>query len=88
MALTLTFTLGAPCAGDNHFGVRATIVETGQKIDVPLVKSDIKQALTADEAQTFVALLMRLFVRQLSGSTAAQIKTAIEMKSLDLTVGG
>ena len=85
MALTLTFTLGAPCAGDNHFGVRATIVETGQKIDVPLVKSEIKQALTADEAQTFVALLMRLFVHQVSG-TAAQIKTAIEAKMLDLTV--
>jgi len=88
VALTLTFTLGIPCAGDNHFGVRATIVETGQKIDVPLVKSEIKQALTADEAQTFVALLMRLFVRQLSGSTAAQIKAAIEAKTLDLTVTG
>ena len=88
MALTLTFKLSAPCAGNNHFGVRAIVVETGQKIDVPLVKSEVKQALTLDEAQTFVTLLMRLFARQLAGSTAAQITAAIEAKTLDLTVTG
>ena len=88
MALTLTFTLGIPCAGDNHFGVRATIVETGQKIDVLLAKPDLKAPLTKDDIQTFVVLLMRLFVSQMSGSTAAQIKAAIEAKALDLTVTG
>ena len=88
MALTLTFQIGAPCAGDNHFGVRAIVTQTGQKIDVLLATPDLKAPLTKDDIQTFVVLLMRLFVSQMSGSTAAQIKAAIEAKALDLTVTG
>jgi len=85
MALTVTFQIGAPCSGGNHFGVRATVTQTGQKIDVPLVKSDFKEP-TAEEYAEFVRMLMNVFYQQMPNATPSEMKTRVDAKTLNLTV--
>ena len=87
MALTLSFQVSAACAGGNHFGVRTTIMQTAQRIDVPLTRQDFK-APTADEYAEYVRVLMNIFAQQMPSATTAQMKTAVEAKLLDLTVIG
>lgn len=87
MALTLAFTVGSACSGDGHFSATCTL-STGQKRTLHLVKSDLRRVPTDDELDAFLRVLLVLYTRQLAGTTAAQIKTAIEAKTLNLTVTG
>jgi hypothetical protein len=87
MALTLTFAVGAPCAGDGHFTV--TVDPTpGAPVVVTRDKATYRRALDDEERGQFAEYLVRLLVQQLAGSSAAAIKTAIEAKTVDLTVTG
>lgn len=87
MALTLAFAIGSPCAGDGHFTV--TVNPTpGASVVLALDKATYRRALDPDEKRRFAEYLVRLLVQQLAGSTAGQIKAAIEAKVVDLTVVG
>ena len=87
MALTAQFSFGAPCAGDNHIPV-TLVVTPGADVSFTVTKAEINVPLTSEDKETFARLLLRAYRAQLSGSTAAQIKTAVEAKTLDLTVTG
>jgi len=87
MALSLTLSIGAPCAGDGHFSVTADLTPGGQ-VTMPVHKAALLEAPTIAEVEAFVRVLLRLYVRQMAGTSAAQIKAALEAKTLDLTVTG
>lgn len=87
MALTINFSVGAPCAGDGHFTV--TVDPTpGAPVVLALDKATYRRALDAEERVQFAEYLVRLLVQQLAGTSAAAIKTAIEAKVVDLSVTG
>lgn len=86
MALTLKFTVGAPCTGGNHFAITATPTP-GTARTFQYTRAEMLEAITSDELETFARVLARLYRTQLAGNaTPVQIKTAIEAKTLDLTV--
>jgi len=87
MALTLAFSIGAPCEGGNH--VRVTVTPSaGAPVVLDVAKDDLKAAVSEEDKEAFARVLLRLMARQLTGSTAAQIKAAIEAKTVNLTVTG
>lgn len=83
--MTITFRIGPPCPGGNHFDVTTTLNPGGSFV-LPFSKEDLKAALTADEREATVRVLLKLLVRQLLTATPAQLKTAIEGKTIDLSV--
>lgn len=87
MALTLTVAISAACTGGNHFAATATL-SSGQSRTLDLVKGEVRTAPTDADLDAFLSVLIRLYCRQLVGTTAAQIKTALEAKVLNLTVVG
>ena len=87
MALTITFAIGAPCAGGEHFPV--TVDPTpGAAIPLTRDRKTWRQALDADERERFAEYLVRLLVGQLAGQSAAQIKAVLEATTIDLSVTG
>lgn len=87
MALTVQFSIGTPCAGDGHIPV-TLLVTPGADVSFIASKADLKVPLTADEKEIFARLLLRAYVAQMSGTTAAAIKTAVEAKNLNLDITG
>ena len=87
MALTLNLTFGSACSGGGHFSATGTL-SSGQSRTLALTKGELHVAPTSDEIEAFLSVLLKLYVRQLAGTTAAQIKTALEAKTLNLTVAG
>lgn len=89
MAFTVGFTVGAPCAGDNHFPVTATRVEVpAQTLTITITKSQATAALSAQERIDFLTLLVRFLLSQGGSATGAQLKAAIEAKVVNLTLPG
>lgn len=87
MALALTLSVGVPCAGDGHFSVTAMLTPGGSRT-LRVTKDALRDAVSPDDMEAFVRALLRLYVRQIGGTSAAQIKAALEAKVLDLTVIG
>lgn len=85
MALSLTITFGAPCAGGNHFIATVTLTPGGAR-SFEFTRADLAEAVTPEERDTFARLLLRAYGAQLAGQTLLQMKTAIEAKTLNLTV--
>ena len=85
MALTLTLTIGPPCSGGGHFTLTGDLTPGGQQT-FAFSKQEMAAPVTEDERATFIRVLVRLYHEQISGLTPAQIKAAIEGKTLDLTV--
>lgn len=88
MALTGQFSIGAPCAGDNHFPVTLVVTPGADVGPFSMSKQEAKTAPSLDEREVFARLLLRFSVAQMAGSTAAQIKTAVEATLFNFTVTG
>lgn len=88
MPLTVTFAVGPPCSGGNHFDITATAQPSGATVVVHVTKPDLRVALSAPERELLVNLSLRAMVNQMTGQTPAQIKAALEAKTLDLTLTG
>ena len=87
MALTAQFTIAAACSGGNHFSATLTF-SNGQSVTIPLNRQVVRDPITAEDAEAFAKVIFRMFARQMTGTSAAALKTAIEAKVLDLTVVG
>ena len=85
MALTLRLSIGTPCSGGNHFAVTG-IPTPGVARAFDFTRQELRSPVLPDEMETFARVLIRLYANQLNGQTPAQMKTAIEAKTLDLTV--
>lgn len=88
MALSLVITIGTPCSGGNHFPITGTLAGAFSAVrTIPFTRQDIGVPVTDDDIEVFMRVLIRLYRNQLAGNaTPAQIKAAIEAKTLDLTV--
>lgn len=87
MPLTARFSISPACPGGHHFDATLTFL-SGQAVTIPIDRSRLRDPLTLDEARQFAEVLLRLYVRQMAGQGAGQIKAAVETKVLDLTVIG
>lgn len=85
MALNLTYSFGTLCSGGNHLTVTATLTPGGS-MAFPTEIGEIKRASTAEEKRTAALVILRLLVEQIANQTNAQIKAAIEAKTVNLTV--
>lgn len=90
MAYTVTFTVGTQCTGGGqHWPVTGTRVEnTAQNLTVTVTKAQATAALTAQERAEFFTLLIRFLLSQGAAGTNAQLKTALQAKTVDLTLPG
>lgn len=89
MALSLNFTFGAPCSGGNHVPVTAAL--TGaitRSRAITVTREELLAVPTTEEADTAIAVIIRLLIAPLATKTNANIKTAIEAKTINLTVTG
>jgi hypothetical protein len=88
MALTLTVQVTPACGGDNHLNLTGTL-STGQSRTLRgLTKAALREKPTDEELDSFILVLCMFYIRQLAGTSATQIKAAIEAKTLNLTVTG
>ena len=79
----MTFAVSSPCSGDNHFTVTATV--GGKPYPLPLAKGELLDPVSDDEACRAILTLLRWMGPQLADRSAANIKTRLEAKTLDLT---
>lgn len=86
MALTAHFTIGAACDGGRHFTASLDFTP-GPTVTIPADRDLMAAAITVEERETFVRLLLKMAVMQLQGQTPAQMKAAVEAKVYDFTVG-
>lgn len=70
---SVTAQLVAVCAGGDHATVRMT--KGAQTRDVPMLVSDLRGPITAEDIETFVRVAFRLLAE---GKTGAQFKTAAQ----------
>lgn len=88
MALTITFAVGPACSGGNHFDITATAAPSGVQAVVHVTKPDLRTPLSPAEHVLIVNLMLRAMVAQMSGQTPANIKAALEAKTVNLTLNG
>jgi len=89
MALSLTFSFGAPCATGEHFPVTATLTGAVNKSKTVAASRDIlTNPPSADDVDAAVIVLLRLLILQLSNKANANVKTVVEAKTINLTVVG
>jgi len=90
MAFNITFTVGAACkSGGEHFPITATRVEIpAQTLTVNMTKAQAVVALTNVEREQFLPLLIRFLLSQAPSATNAQLKTALETTTVNLTLNG
>ena len=88
MALTITFAVGPACSGGNHFDITATAAPSGRQRVVHVTKPDLRTPLSLQEQDQLIELLLRAMVPQMSGQTPANIKAALEAKTVNLTLSG
>lgn len=86
MALTQQFVFGAPCGGGGHFTVTSTLTPGGSRV-FEFTRGELLAPVTAEEAEATVRVILRMYAKQLEGQTPLQMKTKIEVKTLNLTVG-
>lgn len=89
MAFNITFDVGTPCGGGSHAPVTIQRVENAaQNLTVTVGFTEARQPLTATEREQFALMLVRLLCSQGSAGTNAQVRTALEAKTVDLTLPG
>jgi len=88
VALPLNLTIGTPCSGGNHFPLTGTLAGTiAQARTYAFTKQEMAAPITDEEIETYIRVTAKLERNQLpANATPAQIKTAIEAKTLNLTV--
>ncbi len=79
---TLTFTVGAGCAGGNHYDV--TLHLGGASMKIPMQHSDLEQSLTNEEKREWGRLLVRLLVGELTDRGVPNVRQKLAAASLTL----
>jgi len=85
MALTISFTSGSVCAGGAHFTITAQ-PSAGPALTIGVDRITLRTPLSLEEREQFLQLLLRILVMQVPpGTTAAQVKTALAARIVDLS---
>ena len=74
--MALTYTLGQPCAGGNHWDVNVVGIG-GQPITLHIQYPDLLVPLDEDELTELVALQLRLLVSKHPPTSMANIRTKL-----------
>lgn len=82
MAVTLTLQL-QPCAGTHHLHVHAVVA--GRTLEFDVTRDDL-EGTTDEDWITSAKGILAVYLRQRGTRTLAELKTAIEAKTLNLTV--
>lgn len=85
MPLSLNFQIGTPCSAGTHAPV-TVVVTPGTDYDTYFDKDELLQPITDEEKRIVARILLKLMINQISNGTNAQIKSAIEAKTINLSV--
>lgn len=89
MAFNITFDVGTPCPGGSHAPVTIQRVEnTAQNLTIDVSFTEARTPLSVTEREQFARGLVRLLCSQGSAGTNAQVRTALEATSVNLTLSG
>lgn len=82
--MALTFTLGQPCAGGNHWDV--TMGLGGRSITVPITYSELREKMTKEDAKEFAVLFLRLLVSTHPNASMATIRNKLSNASIKVSL--
>ena len=84
MALTVTFSVGTPCAAGNHVPITVT---AGAKVKTfHTSREEVRMAPEDGDVDRMLMTLLQLLVRQLANQSAANIKAKLEAITIDLSL--
>lgn len=78
--MALTFTLGQPCPGGNHWDV--TMRLDARSITVPITYAQIREKMTKDDVEEFAVLFLRFLVSTHPNASMATIRNKLANSSI------
>jgi len=82
--MALTFTLGQPCAGGNHFDV--TMALGGRSITVPIEYGQLRGKMTREEVEEFAIMFLRFLISTHPNASRATIKNKLANASITVSL--
>jgi len=83
--MALTFTLGSPCAGGNHWDVIIRL--DGRSITMPITYREIREPMDQAEIDEFLRLYVRVLIsREPTGTSMANTRAKLAGMSLRVSL--